>query len=156
MKKRSLHKGIAWALVVLWMGVIFYLSHQPGGESSALSSGIVGFLVQVLTGIMPFISFDMEVLHFFVRKFAHFSAYFLLGVLTIYAVHIDRSPKKRTVLLSFFLTVSYAVSDELHQLFIPGRSGEVRDVLIDSLGSAVGMGLYITVRFFVNKGRASL
>lgn len=151
MRKISLHKGIAWTLVVLWMGLIFYLSHQAGSESSELSAGIVGFIVKLIRTILPFISFDLELLHFFVRKFAHFFAYFLLGLLLIYAVHIERLPTRRSILFSFVFTVAYAISDEVHQLFVPGRSGELRDVLIDSFGSAVGMVVYLYGRSFFRK-----
>lgn len=156
MSKISLHKGIAWGLVLAWMGLIFYLSHQAGGESSALSAGVVGFLVKMIETIFPFLSFDLDFLHFFVRKFAHFFAYFILGLLLIYAVHIERAPTWRSIFFSFIVTLAYAISDELHQLFVPGRSGELRDVLIDSFGSSVGMAVYLLLRSFVQKSRGRL
>ncbi|HLS36244.1 MAG TPA: VanZ family protein [Bacillota bacterium] len=142
MKRKSIHRVLAWSIALFWMGVIFYLSHQPGEASSELSSGIVKFVVEVLSFAIPKGLIEIKTLHLFVRKFAHFFAYFLLGVFILHAVLIDRSMTFRTALFVYLFTILYAISDEVHQLFIPGRSGEVRDVIIDSFGSATGISLY--------------
>src|SRR5690625_797408 len=80
MKRKSIHRVLAWSIALFWMGVIFYLSHQPGEASSELSSGIVKFVVEVLSFAIPKGLIEIKTLHLFVRKFAHFFAYFLLGV----------------------------------------------------------------------------
>ncbi|HLR42962.1 MAG TPA: VanZ family protein [Pseudogracilibacillus sp.] len=128
----------AWLLVLIWMGCIFYLSHQPASESSKLSAGVMATILQVMQAIFPY-SVEVSAFHSFVRKGAHFFAYFLLGILLYRALW----GKWRHFLLALFIAFLYAVSDEVHQLFIPGRSGEVRDVLIDSAGAATGILLYI-------------
>lgn len=123
-----------WLLPLGWMGCIFYLSHQPGSESSELSSNIVIVILSVIGNIVPF-DIDVSIFHMMIRKSAHFFAYFILGMLFYWALR----GKKIRWLYALFLSFLYAVSDEIHQLFIPGRSGEFRDVLIDSCGALVGI-----------------
>src|SRR5690625_5606766 len=99
-------------------------------------------VLDVLSFAIPKGLIEIITLLLFVRKFAHFFAYFLLGVFILHAFLIDRSITFRTDLFVYLFTILYAISDEVHQLFIPGRSGEVRDVIIDSFGSATGISLY--------------
>lgn len=144
-------KKFAWLLVLLWMGCIFYLSHQSGSASSQLSSGLMNNLIHVFTSIFP-IQFHIDHLHFFIRKGAHFFAYFILGLLVINALFKSHNWKTDFAIALSICTV-YAITDEIHQLFIPGRSGEIRDVLIDSCGATFGIGLYLIGRkiFFKRK-----
>lgn len=149
--KRSHFKYIyPWMAVVVWMGVIFYLSHQPGNESSHLSSGISDAIIQTMQTVLPFISIDEAFFHHLIRKSAHFTAYFLLGMLVVHALKV---PFKKGFIYALVICMLYATSDEVHQLFIPGRSGEVRDVLIDSAGAATGIGVYIICAFVLRRLR---
>lgn len=143
-------KRIGWFFVVVWMGVIFYLSHQPATASGELSAGITGMVLKLFS-IFP-IQLPEETLHFFIRKLAHFSAYFILGVLLFYSLHIGQKRQMTHAFIALLLSIMYAVTDEVHQLFIPGRSGEVRDVLIDSMGALTGILMYSSIiHFFVKK-----
>jgi len=87
-------------------------------------------------------------LTFIVRKIAHFTLYSILGILIF---NILRDSKKLTsrkqILISLLFTALYATTDELHQLFISGRSGQLRDILIDSTGGLTG----ILLLFFARK-----
>lgn len=151
MKVLLRHKGIALLATLSWMGVIFYLSHQPAEASSELS-GRFAKLVMGLLSLLP-ITFDGEVLHFFIRKGAHFFAYMVLGFLMYHSVRLfsERKPIEN-VLFALILSVIYAMTDEWHQTFIPGRSGELRDVLIDSVGSLTGILIYYWIlRLLYNK-----
>lgn len=133
------NKIAAWTAVVAWMALIFILSHQPAAVSSGLSSGITEFLLGLLKGVFPDSNAGIDKLHTFVRKNAHFTAYFFLAVLLVNAFGKWRKLTGRALLVSFLVAVLYAASDEFHQLFIDGRSGELRDVAIDSAGAAVGV-----------------
>lgn len=150
---RKKHQYIAWALVGVWMTVIFYLSHQPAAESSDLSSGITQMIIQIIHIIVPTIEFHMDSLHFFVRKGAHFFAYFTLGLLVVHALFVSRQRGLRGMLYALMLCALYATADEIHQLFIPGRSGEVADVLIDSTGASVGIIMYGLIDRFMTHRR---
>ena len=123
-------------LPLLWMVVIFVLSHQ----SASISSGQSGVFVEQLRHIAP--SVDQQLLTFLVRKGAHIFAYFVLGILTFNALwRVDLSKFKfnRPAMLSIIVCALYAASDEFHQLFVSGRSGEVRDIIIDSCAATVGV-----------------
>ncbi len=123
-------------LPLFWMAVIFMLSHQP----ASVSSGQSGVFVEQLHHIAP--SVDQQLLTFLVRKGAHIFAYFVLGILTFNALwRVDLSKLKFNypVGLSIIVCALYAVSDEFHQLFVSGRSGELRDIMIDSCAAMVGV-----------------
>lgn len=147
MSKKSTYHLISWIVVFIWMALIFFLSHQPATASSELSSGVVQIVVGVIKTIMPFIDYEPNKLHFFIRKGAHFFAYFMLGILVLNALSFGRDLTVRSVVFTFLICVMYAISDEVHQLFISGRSGEVRDVLIDSAGASVGIGFYSLIKW---------
>lgn len=148
MSKRT---GIAWALVILWMAIIFMLSHQPASVSSSLSNGITETIIKAIEKVMPGADFDIRDFHYIVRKNAHFIAYFVLGALTVNALRKSGIHGFRNLAFSFCVCVLYAISDEMHQLFIPGRSGEARDVLIDSAGACVGIGVFSLLTKFCSK-----
>lgn len=112
------------------------LSHQP----ASVSSGQSGVFVEQLHHIAP--SVDQQLLTFLVRKGAHIFAYFVLGILTFNALwRVDLSKLKFNypVGLSIIVCALYAVSDEFHQLFVSGRSGELCDIIIDSCAAMAGV-----------------
>lgn len=141
-------KILSWTAVGLWMALIFYLSHQSGESSSDLSIGVMKIVLSVITFVIP-TDFDVNQFHLFIRKSAHFFAYFILGVLVINALKRDDSFRWMEFGYAVIICVVYAMLDEFHQTFIPGRSGEVRDVIIDGFGSLCGIAVYefILVKF---------
>lgn len=126
------------------MGTIFWFSAQPSEESSQISGGlteqaIAAFLPQFESwdpGLQQTVYHAVEVL---VRKSAHFSVYALLGFLCMFAASRFIKFRRWQLLTAFAVSVLYAVSDELHQLFVPGRSCEFRDVCIDAGGALLGI-----------------
>lgn len=112
------------------MVIIFKLSGDTATLSSEKSNGVII--------ILNFIGVDLnstfgEFTEFFVRKSAHISEYFILCLLIYRALKIDFQEKK-LYLLSLLGTFCYALTDEIHQLFVPGRSGQIKDVFIDTSG----------------------
>src|SRR5699024_9669514 len=97
-------------------------------------------VIHILPSMLPLMSVDEELFHHFIRKSAHFTAYLLLGMLVLHAL---RKPSRKGCTVAFLISLLYAISDEFHQLFVPGRSGEIRDVVIDSMGAATGIGVYM-------------
>ncbi|WP_394121456.1 VanZ family protein [Planococcus donghaensis] len=136
------YKLISWITAISWMAVIFYLSHQPGSASSDLSSGVVAALLSFIDQVAPNLEFDIESFHTFVRKNAHFIAYFLLSLLSLNAWRSSGFYGMKQLVFGFGMCVLFAVTDEIHQLFIEGRSGEANDVLIDSAGAGLGSIVY--------------
>lgn len=144
----------AWAAVFVWMSIIFFLSHQPGSESSELSSVITERILEAAGKISPAFGASIEAFHTVVRKSAHFIAYLLLGLTALNALRKSNVKGIRSYAFAFCISAAYAMSDEFHQLFISGRSGELRDVGIDSAGAATGLFLFWAIRKlpFLKKG----
>jgi VanZ family protein len=142
---------ISWALVVSWMALIFFLSAQHAEQSADLSGGITELVNEVVKQVAPDAEFHIDEISFFVRKNAHFFAYMLLSVLTLNAVSRSGGQGWLSVGVAFVITVLYAISDEVHQLFVPGRSGQVSDVLLDSTGALVGIALYYVISHKANR-----
>lgn len=93
-----------------------------------------------------------EKIDFPVRKCAHASEYAVLGVLmlgTAYSFAEDRGKKNR--LLCWCAGTAYAATDEFHQLFVPGRSCQFRDVCIDSAGILTGIVLFSLIKHQIAK-----
>lgn len=127
----SFGKLIMLLLPLAWMGGIFYFSHQPAEQSAELSNGLVSKLIEI---------FHLPFTDHFVRKSAHFSEYALLGILTVNAMRLFFS--KNSLWVALAVCSFYSVTDEFHQLFIPGRSCQFSDMLLDTAGSAVGIFLW--------------
>ena len=139
---------LGWIALLFWIGLIFYMSNQPGDISSK-QSGLVLKLFQML-GI------DLnkelgELATFIVRKTAHFTEYFILYLLTVNVMkyYLDI---KRAILYAVIFSIFYACTDEIHQYFIPGRAMAFKDVLIDSSGALVAMIIVIiNLKMSINK-----
>lgn len=130
---------ISLILIAIWMIVIFLMSSEIASTSSARSDEIVRTIQSI--GV----STPAEILTFLVRKAAHICAYFILGILIFNLLKEYGLGAKKMILASIAIAMLYACTDEIHQMFVPGRSGEARDVLIDTAGAAAGVGMYAAV-----------
>ena len=81
-----------------------------------------------------------------IRKGAHITEFAVLNLSLLFALSFWDMKGVKWVRTAFLLTVLYACTDEFHQIFVPGRAGLIRDVLIDSIGPTVIMGSYVLVR----------
>ena len=130
---------------LLIMAFIFFQSALPGELSGAESSFIVDLITRIL-------DIDAETVSFIVRKLAHFTEYLILGIfLALDTRDIADRRHEETVsafiwIVPFFIGALYAATDELHQSFVPGRSCELRDVMIDSAGVAAGALILILMK----------
>lgn len=146
-------KKLKLLLVIIWMIFIFCFSNQKAKDSSKLSDGLILKTVRIIEKINHKEYSDEEILDKFVkpvRKTAHFTIYLILGVLVF--LYISEFDLKNIVLISLFICFLYASSDEIHQLFISGRSGEITDVLIDTCGSFVGINIVKLIKNKKKKG----
>lgn len=139
-----MRRKIFAAAAVLWMIVIFSFSAKVSEDSEEMSRS-VGMLIgkAVIKEYKEWpgkrqAAFAAKI-DYPVRKAAHASEYALLGILLTGAIMDIRKPWKRQLLACFLIGAAYAASDEFHQLFVPGRSGQIRDVMIDSAGVAAGI-----------------
>lgn len=144
-KKKAL--TFFWGFATLGcMILIFYMSHKPAAESGEMSGFIVEWLLRHGIGKKAAGSLD-----FIVRKCAHMSEYFALTVCESFLlINIRKDYSAGTRIFAAILAVLYAMSDEIHQLFVPGRAGRVLDVIIDSVGITLAF-LIITLYFKCRK-----
>lgn len=139
MPKKTLLLILSYTLLILWAGVIFMLSSEGHDASSGRSNTIV-HTVQTWG-----IDTDPDLLSFLVRKSAHITAYFIFGLLAYNLLRLYGWSVRRTALFAVAIVAVYAMSDEFHQYFVPGRSSEVRDVVIDTSAGTVGVGIYAVI-----------
>lgn len=135
-------KVVPWLLVILWMSLIFYLSHQPVAESNRLSRGITEKIIEAAEKIDSSKDFNLGRINHILRKNAHFFAYLVLGIFVVNGLRSSGVVGIKSIGFAIVICVLYAISDEVHQLFVPGRGGQVKDVLIDSVGSISGVMIY--------------
>jgi VanZ family protein len=121
-------------LTIMIMAFIFIQSALPADLSEEES----GMIVKAISGLL---GTDPERTSFVVRKCAHFTEYLCLGVSLSWTVKdlAERPGRHPFALFPWIIGTVYAVTDELHQALVPGRSCELRDVVIDSVGVAAGV-----------------
>ena len=147
--KRKRRIFISWTVVVLYLALIFYFSSQDGTESHKVSAGLLQYL-KVLALVLPeyvqnylikYLINGNGNLEFLLRKVAHFTEYFILSFIFYRAMIVSGSRIKKSIIVTSIFCFLYAVSDEIHQLFVPGRVFAVRDIIIDTSGALLGMAI---------------
>ena len=140
-------KLISVILVILWMIVIFTFSSAPSNKSKKTSGRIVKQVVNVVGSINNKRITDkntLDKIELVIRKLAHVSEYLMLGILVYNLVMVFNL--KDPFLIALLLCILYSISDEIHQLFVPSRSGMVIDVLIDTIG--IYIGIFLCSKFY--------
>ncbi len=141
--RTAIGRTVLTALLLGWMGVIFSFSAQPAKNSAVQSRSVVNAVVEFISRFTEAEKpdeMDLRDAENIIRKAAHFFTYFVLGILaasSFYAFEI-----KKFLLWALVFCVLYAVSDEVHQYFVPGRSMQLSDVILDAAGSACGVLLW--------------
>ena len=130
MKKMSL------IIVIIWMIIVFIFSNQNGEESTDTSQGFINWILNV-------ISFNNEQFVIFIepiiRKIAHYALYTIGGIALFNYTNNFNVTMNKKISYALIVGVIYAITDEIHQLFVPGRTGAIKDVCIDSLGIITGI-----------------
>ncbi len=143
---------IRWIPAIFMMVMIFAFSHAPANVSSETSMALtttLQFYAREFFGIESMNSVAIETMEWVVRKLAHVTEYALLSITICYAYGGMRKSTLvgmlKVVGVAIVLSALYAVTDEIHQLFIDGRSGQIKDVVIDTMGATLGGILYSIV-----------
>lgn len=171
-RKYYIKMAISWILVIAWAMVIFYLSSRTAVQSTVQSRKVIS----VFSFLLNFGVFDEETLtniDGIVRECAHGVEYFILGALLFNALYIclnfrkqeekllfaetgidcsDRFRALNCIICSLVIATLYALSDEIHQIYVPGRSCQLLDLIIDISGSLLGI-LLIWVFYFIREKR---
>lgn len=142
-------------LAVGWMAVIFLFSSANGDESESFSTTFGRTLCRFFVPEFEKLSADeqeslIEKIDYPIRKLAHFTEYMILGFFLAGALVIGMEVlDKKRLFLSWLLVAAYSITDELHQLFVAGRSGRILDVFIDSSGGLLAVFLFAIIQKLV-------
>ncbi len=138
-------KIILTTLTVIWMVVIFCFSNQKADVSTGESQSLVrSTIVNVYKFFHPNATQEkvdqiVEKYDMPVRKVAHFTEYFILGILVCFTL---KSYGIKNAYIMAIICALYAGTDEVHQMFVEGRNGNIIDFLIDSMGSISAIFLF--------------
>lgn len=123
---RKFLKTISWLTVFIYIGFIFSNSLMNGVSSGNLSLKIVKVIVNIIPNI------NQDVIHLYIRKLAHFTEFFILGLLL--AATIKNYPLIKNKIINFNIFLIIPVIDETIQNFVVGRVSSLIDILIDTSG----------------------
>ena len=137
--------------------MIFKFSELSGLKSTKQSRGLTYNILKVLDGNKlsekDIIKLTKKI-NPVIRKIAHFSIYMILAIFTYMFIEnlnikskSERERLRKNVLYTFIFCIIYAIFDEIHQIYVPGRTGKPIDVIIDTLGASMG----ITIILLNNK-----
>jgi VanZ family protein len=146
--KRMFKKTIKLILIIICMATIFCFSSDNATESTKKSDAVIVKISETVLGRkLSTIEKEKYISKFvvLVRKSAHFTIYFILGLLIISFLREFIPVTYKTVLYATILVFLYACSDEFHQLFSTGRSAELRDVLLDTSGGYIACNIYYLI-----------
>ena len=138
-------KIISFIMLILWMIVIFSFSSADANKSTGTSDKVITTMIEIKDKITnnetPKNEKEIIVKNssFYIRKLAHITEYLILGFLMF---NLLNQYSVTNIYYAISLSILYSCTDEFHQLFISGRSGSIRDVLIDSIGILIGTYLY--------------
>ncbi len=122
MQQEKIKTAICWVLVFICMGVIFWLSSRTAVESAQQSGSILQYLIEIFG--------DNIFTDFIVRKLAHFLEF--TGLCLLMNIALYQTRKRKSFISATLLTSLYAVTDEVHQLFVEGRACRITDWAIDT------------------------
>ncbi len=128
-------------LLISWIGVIFSFSNQNGEESQKLSDNVTEAIIDKTVELtrIEITKAQKEQLiedsRFVIRKIAHFSIYFILGIIAY--LTIKSYDFKKIIFYTLIICLVYAISDEVHQMFIAERTPHLLDIFIDFSGAFI-------------------
>lgn len=151
-KNRKAYRICCLILVIVWMTVIFCFSAQDAAESSTTSISVSYRMVEATGRLFHFdwqndkIIQIADAIEETVRKIAHMIEYAVLSIFLAGAMDVgNKSGRLLRYLITILICIIYASTDEIHQLFVPGRHGCAKDVFIDTAGALVALGIIYLV-----------
>ena len=150
-------KKLNIVLLIIWLIVIFLFSSDVGSSSSQKSDSLAQLIVDVISDITGHdytgskLDNMIDTCIVIVRKGAHFLEYFILGILVINVIKDYKELNIKICLIGILLCMIYAISDEIHQLFVPDRTGKITDVLIDTSGNTISIYTYYLIHKLKNR-----
>lgn len=156
-RRNIIIRTLTFMLTITVCITIFKFSSEDSGKSTGTSD----FVIDCIINNNPFTK-DLdkvqkeeikENIKMPIRKLAHFSIYTVLGIATICHMSTYSIVRYKRIGCSLIIGMLYAISDEIHQLFVPGRSGQMTDVLIDTMGVLFGICVVLLGQNIIRKNR---
>ncbi len=156
-RRNIIIRTITFMLTIATCITIFKFSSEDSGKSTGTSD----FVIECIINSNPFTK-DLdsaekesikENIKMPIRKLAHFSIYTVLGITTMCHMSTYSIVRYKRIGCSLIIGMLYAISDEIHQLFVPGRSGQMTDVLIDTIGVLFGICIVLLGQNIIRKNR---
>lgn len=137
-------KVLKFILIVICMLCIYNFSSDNSKESAQKSNMVIIKIASIFEKDLNAEKKQKFInkYSFLVRKAAHFTIYFILGILLISFFKEFSLVNYKSMGLAILIAFLYACSDEFHQVFVNGRSGEFKDIMLDTLGAFCGIILY--------------
>ena len=156
-------KLILWLCVVLWMIIIFLFSNMNSVSSNIKSKKVIDIAIEQSINVTNSIGVTknypsqskkselVQELNLPLRKSAHSTIYFILATFLLLALSQSISKRIIIVISTFIISFIYACTDEFHQLYVSGRTGQFSDVIIDMIGVVLACIMFIVITQVVGK-----
>ena len=157
-KKRTLLMGL---ICLAWLLVIFLFSAMNSSNSSNLTE-IVLDIVSYTRGNNPFINelfiklTENHSIFYVIRKIAHLFVFCILQIISFILLRTLGFSFFKSTVYSMLIVIGYACTDEFHQLFVSGRSGQLSDVFIDTIGGSIGLSIVLATTLTIQTVKKSL
>jgi len=164
--KKTLKIILVLGIAIAWMVCIFKLSGMNSSNSNGKSTDIIGIFIEDTLSITneygitnshpndEKIDKASQLINAPMRKVIHASVYFVLAFFMILLINIIFNHENYilSLIISLILSAGFAMTDEFHQTFVAGRTGQILDVIIDTLGAIVGILFYTTYHIVYTNG----
>ena len=152
---------VFWVLTFIIMAVIFHFSSQTAVESTDVSNSFSEQIIRILQPVTKIteeeIPSAVESMDGMIRVAAHYAVFLLLGTTCYLAVYFTKD--RRHLYKSLYtvgICTAYAIADEIHQFFVPGRSFQVSDILTDTAGVITGTAIAFGIIMLIKRKKASV
>ncbi|WP_058486637.1 VanZ family protein [Defluviitalea phaphyphila] len=141
-----------WIITLLWMSVIFYMSSRPIDLSRQDSAWVLEKInMATKEEALDLENVEAMSLQNWIRKTAHVIIFAGLSILLYVSLYGYVGKSIKTGFIAWILTVIYAITDEVHQYFVPGRGSQIQDVFRDSKGALVGCIIMVGIFLLIEK-----
>lgn len=150
--KKNIIRIILLILLIGTFFIIFNFSNQNGEKSSGISRKITEIITEKILKLSDNNKMQiMDRMEIIIRKTAHFSIYTIVGILLMGFMSTYKIDEMKRIYISTVIGIFYATSDEIHQAFVPDRSAQLTDVIIDTMGVVLGIFLILLAMEIVSR-----
>ena len=167
--KRNIKIIILSILIILWMAIIFRFSSANGTSSQSQSTKVIANIISSTLKITDKLGLTSEnlpeykiyqaaqVLDGPARKVMHQAEYFILALLVMMLINILLKYRQYiiSIIITLMICIIFACLDEFHQTFVPGRMGQLKDVIVDMTGMIFAIIIYSTYYYTYKMGKES-